>query len=64
MKLHPCNLVLIAATALGELAIAADPTTPSTGPDDALSRLKAGNERFAQSKVSAGVSAIGLVGRT
>jgi carbonic anhydrase len=35
-------------------AMAADPTTPSVGPDEALSRLKAGNERFAQSKVSTG----------
>jgi carbonic anhydrase len=40
--------------ALSGWAMAADPTTPSVGPDEALSRLKAGNERFAQSKVSTG----------
>ena len=32
--------------------MASDPTTPSVGPEEALSRLKVGNERFAQSKVS------------
>ena len=38
-----------------QLAIAADSTTsPSVTLDEALSRLKAGNERFAQSKVSTG----------
>jgi carbonic anhydrase len=35
-------------------AIAADPTTPSVPADEVLTRLKAGNERFATSKVSAG----------
>ena len=30
------------------------PTTPSVGPDEALARLKAGNKRFAKSKVSTG----------
>jgi carbonic anhydrase len=35
-------------------ALAADPATPSVPADEALSRLKAGNERFASSKVSAG----------
>jgi carbonic anhydrase len=54
MKLNPCKLTLMAAIALSGWAIAADPTTPSVGPDEALSRLKAGNERFATSKVSAG----------
>ena len=34
------------------IAFAADPTTPSVPPDEALARLKAGNERFASSKVS------------
>jgi carbonic anhydrase len=34
--------------------IAADPTTPSVRPEEALSRLKSGNERFVNSKVSAG----------
>lgn len=42
------------AIALCGWAMAADPTTPSVGPDEALSRLKAGNHRFANSKVSAG----------
>jgi carbonic anhydrase len=54
MKLHPCNLILITAIAASGWATAADPTNPSVGPDDALVRLKAGNERFAQSKVSTG----------
>jgi carbonic anhydrase len=36
------------------IAFAADPTTPSVTPDKALARLKAGNERFASSKISAG----------
>jgi carbonic anhydrase len=54
MKLHPCNLILITAIVLSGWATAADPTTPSVAPDEALSRLKAGNERFAQSKVSTG----------
>jgi carbonic anhydrase len=52
MKLHPCNLILITAIALSGWAMAADPTKPSVGADEALSRLKAGNERFAGSKVS------------
>ena len=34
--------------------MAADPANPSVGPDEALSRLKTGNARFAQSKVSTG----------
>ena len=54
MKLHPCNLILITAIALSGWAMAADPTKPSVGADDALARLKAGNERFASSKVSSG----------
>jgi carbonic anhydrase len=54
MKLHPYNLILMAAIALSGWALAADPTTPSVAPDEALSRLKAGNERFAKSTVSAG----------
>ena len=44
----------MAALAMSSWAIAADPTTPSVTPDEALSRLKTGNERFANSKVSAG----------
>ena len=54
MKLHPCNLISITAIVLSACAIAADPTTPSVPADEALSRLKAGNERFAHSKVSTG----------
>jgi carbonic anhydrase len=42
---------LVVASAI---AFAADPTTPSVPPDQALARLKAGNERIASSKVSAG----------
>ena len=38
----------------GNWAMAADHTTPSITPDEALSRLKAGNKRFAHSKVSTG----------
>jgi len=49
-----CNPILILPIAMSSWAIAADPTTPSVAPDEALSRLKAGNERFAQSKVSTG----------
>jgi carbonic anhydrase len=54
MKLHRCNLTLILAVALTHWAIAADPSRPAVGADDALARLKAGNERFANSKISAG----------
>jgi carbonic anhydrase len=54
MKRHHCNLILMAAIALCGWAMAADPANPSVGPDEALSRLKAGNARFAQSKVSTG----------
>ena len=54
MKLYIRKLALIAAVAMSSWAIAADPTTPSATPDEALSRLKAGNERFANSKESAG----------
>jgi len=53
MKPNRC-LVLIAALAMSSWAIAADPTTPSVPADEALKMLKAGNERFANSKVSAG----------
>jgi carbonic anhydrase len=54
MKLRPYNLILMTVLALCGWAIAADPTTPSVTADDALSLLKAGNERFTNSKVSAG----------
>jgi carbonic anhydrase len=52
MKLNFCNLTFVVVIALSGWATAADPTTPSITPDDALSRLKAGNERFASAKVS------------
>ena len=52
MKLNNRKLALMAALAMSNWAIAADPTTPSVTPDEALSRLKAGNERFAGSKDS------------
>jgi carbonic anhydrase len=42
------------AIALSGWAMAADPAAPSVAPDEALSRLKTGNERFAESKVSTG----------
>ena len=54
MKRNLCALILLATFALTDWTVAADPTTPSIPADQALSRLKAGNERFAQSKVSAG----------
>ena len=54
MKLHRSNLTLIFALALTGWAIAAEPSAPSVGADDALARLKVGNQRFASSKVSAG----------
>jgi carbonic anhydrase len=54
MKLHRGNLILILAITFTGLAIAADPSAPSVGADEALARLKTGNERFASSKVSAG----------
>jgi carbonic anhydrase len=52
MKLTTRKLTLIAVLAMSSWALAADPTTPLVTPDDALSRLKAGNERFAGSKDS------------
>ena len=44
----------MATVALNSSALAADPTTPSVTADDALNRLKTGNERFANSKESSG----------
>lgn len=52
MKRITRKLALIAAVLMCSWVMAADPTTPSITPDDALSRLKAGNERFARAKVS------------
>jgi carbonic anhydrase len=54
MKQTTRKLALIAALAMSNWALAAEPTTPSITPDEALSRLKAGNERFANSKISPG----------
>jgi len=54
MKLHTGNLTLTLAVVLTSWAIAADPPPTSVSADDALARLKAGNQRFASSKVSAG----------
>ena len=54
MKLRTGNLTLTLAVVLTSWAIAADPPATSVSADDALARLKAGNQRFASSKVSAG----------
>jgi carbonic anhydrase len=54
MKLHRGNLTLTLAVVLTSWAIAADPPATSVSADDALARLKTGNERFASSKVSSG----------
>ncbi len=49
-----CSFALLTAIAFSAGARASDPAAPSVGADEALARLKAGNERFAQSKVSEG----------
>lgn len=54
MKLPIRELTLMAVLPMSSWAIAADSTTPSVAPDEALNRLKAGKERFANSKVGAG----------
>ena len=43
----------MAAVLLSSGALASDPAAPTVSPDDALNRLKAGNERFVTSKESA-----------
>lgn len=43
----------MAAVMMSSWAFAADPAVPSITPDEALKRLKAGNERFVKSKDSA-----------
>ena len=53
MKLHRGNLTLTLAVVLTSWAIAADPPATSVSADDALARLKTGNERFTNSKESA-----------
>jgi carbonic anhydrase len=51
MKRTDLRLILM-AVAVSSLAIAADPTTAVVTPDEALNRLKAGNERFVSSNES------------
>jgi hypothetical protein len=53
MKLPIRELTLMAVLPMSSWAIAADSTTPSVTPDEAFNRLKAGKERFANSKMSA-----------
>ncbi|MFZ1219458.1 MAG: carbonic anhydrase [Chthoniobacterales bacterium] len=53
MKRTTHKLVLIAILALTNSTFASDPATPSVSPDEALSRLKAGNDSFVKSKDSA-----------
>jgi carbonic anhydrase len=54
MKRTTHKLVLIAILALANSTFASDPAAPTVSPDDALTRLKAGNERFVASKESSG----------
>jgi carbonic anhydrase len=54
MKPTLFKLILLATIVFSGWAMAADPITPSVPAEEALGRLKVGNERFAQSKVSAG----------
>lgn len=53
MKRNRC-LICIAIVAMSGWALAADHATPSVPADEALSRLKTGNERFVNNKVSTG----------
>ena len=53
MKPFICKLAFVAAIVISSRTFAADPATPSVPPDEALNRLKAGNERFVSSKESA-----------
>jgi carbonic anhydrase len=52
MKRTIHKLILIAALVTSNCTFAADPSTPSVTLDEALNRLKAGNERFVSSKES------------
>ena len=52
MKRTTYKLIVTAVLALANSTFASDPATPAVSPDDALTRLKAGNERFANSKES------------
>src|SRR6476620_4792029 len=47
------KLTLIATMVISSLAFASGPTAPIVAPDEALGRLKAGNERFVTNKDSA-----------
>jgi carbonic anhydrase len=53
MKRTIFALALTSLLATSSWAPAADPAAPDVSPDEALSRLKAGNDRFATSKESA-----------
>jgi carbonic anhydrase len=44
--------MLMATVMMGSWAFASDPVVPTIAPDEALNRLKAGNERFVSSKDS------------
>ena len=52
MKTFTRRLALMTALLILHRAFAADPTVPSIPPDEALARLKAGNERFVNNKES------------
>jgi carbonic anhydrase len=52
MKLQLRHVALTVALALTSWTLAAEHETPSVPPDEALSRLKSGNDRFASSKMS------------
>jgi carbonic anhydrase len=54
MKRTTQKLVLIAILAIVSSTFASDPAVPTVSPDDALSRLKAGNDRFVTSTESSG----------
>jgi carbonic anhydrase len=52
MKRTNRKLALMTTMVMTSIAFAADPTSPAVSPDEALNRLKAGNERFVTSKES------------
>jgi carbonic anhydrase len=53
MKRFTRKLAVIAVLSLSNWTFASDPAAPSVPPDEALARLKAGNERFVASRESA-----------
>src|SRR5881392_116597 len=53
MKLTTRSLALMAALVISAWTLADDHAIPSVKPDEALSRLKEGNERFAKNNVTA-----------